>query len=59
MANEIKQKITLDNKDYVKAVEDANQALRTNTTQANNALTENSKVFSQNEKQVKTWSNTM
>jgi hypothetical protein len=59
MANDIKQKITIDNKEYIKGIHDGKEALNDATTNANKQLTENSKVFAQNEKQVKTWSQTM
>lgn len=59
MAKQIDQKVTLDVKDYVKNVKEANTAAQVATDDTSKKLLENSKAFAQNEKQVKTWSQTM
>lgn len=56
MSNDsIKQSVTIDAKEAIKAVKDFNQAVVSGATDANKAITQNSQVFSQNEKQIKTW----
>jgi hypothetical protein len=53
--NEIKQKVSLDIKEYSDNVKKANKELKSATDEMNKDLTNSSKVINQNEKQWKQW----